>query len=255
VNGSPEDRSRSLGRRSAIVGAVTVAALTLAGGIAYATIPDANKVFTACMLNGIGTIRLIDKSLPDSNLMSHCKAGLETEVTWNQKGQQGLQGIPGPAGKDGPKGPPGPAGPQGLPGSTSLAGAACTTHDGRAGTISAKANDNDDVVLHCEAPSSGGGGGPQLGSVDAIQPPSALRPGAQFVPAATLHLTAPATADTTVIARSGDASALVVQDVVVPAGQDAAAVVVSVLQPDATVEITLTLGTTTLRATIVTGPA
>jgi hypothetical protein len=48
------------------------AAIALAGGIAYATIPGPNNVYSACMLKGIGTIRLIDKSLPATNLMSRC---------------------------------------------------------------------------------------------------------------------------------------------------------------------------------------
>jgi len=100
------------GRRGAITGAVTVAALALAGGIAYATIPDNNKVFTACMLNNIGTIRLIDKSLPSTNLMSHC-TDKESEVSWNQKGQNGAPGLPGATGPAGPAGPAGRAGPAG----------------------------------------------------------------------------------------------------------------------------------------------
>ncbi|HVM56702.1 MAG TPA: hypothetical protein VMT74_04495, partial [Gaiellaceae bacterium] len=65
--------------------AVTAALFALAGGIAYATIPDSGKVYTACMLKSIGTIRLIDPSLPAHNLMSHCTS-LETQVTWNQQG-------------------------------------------------------------------------------------------------------------------------------------------------------------------------
>ena len=62
--------------------------LGVAAGAAYATIPDGNKVYTACMLKNIGTLRLIDTSLPASNLMSHCTV-LETMVTWNQQGQAG----------------------------------------------------------------------------------------------------------------------------------------------------------------------
>jgi hypothetical protein len=77
-----------------------LAASAIAGGVAWASIPDTSKVFSACMLNGVGTIRLIDKSLPSTNFMSHC-TDRETEVSWNQQGLQGLQGIQGPAGKDG----------------------------------------------------------------------------------------------------------------------------------------------------------
>jgi hypothetical protein len=106
--------SKTLGRRRRwllLVGAVLVVAAA-GGGIAYATIPDAGNVYTACMLNGVGTVRLIDPSLPSSNLMSHCTK-VETRITWNQQGQAGPAGPPGPkgdTGATGPQGPPGPAG-------------------------------------------------------------------------------------------------------------------------------------------------
>src|SRR5947209_20098486 len=93
----------------------TVAVLAVLGGIAYATIPDSGKVYTACMLNGIGTVRLIDPSLSSTNPMSHC-ISLETKVTWNQQGQTGPQGLQGPKGDTGPQGiqgPKGDPGPQG----------------------------------------------------------------------------------------------------------------------------------------------
>jgi hypothetical protein len=83
-----------LGRRGLAVAAVTAGALSLAGGIAYATIPDNGKVFTACMLKNVGTIRLIDPSVGSSSLMGHCTS-LETQISWNQ------QGLPGQDGKDG----------------------------------------------------------------------------------------------------------------------------------------------------------
>lgn len=65
-----------------------------AGAVASATIPGEGDVYNACMLKNVGTIRLIDRSLPSSNLMSHCTS-LETQVSWNQKGQPGPQGPPG----------------------------------------------------------------------------------------------------------------------------------------------------------------
>jgi hypothetical protein len=52
------------------------------------------------MLNKVGTVRLIDPSLPASNLMSHCTS-VETKFTFNR---QGRQGLPGPPGKDGAPG-------------------------------------------------------------------------------------------------------------------------------------------------------
>ena len=72
-------------------------ALLAVAGVAYAAIPDSAGVYTACRLNGIGTIRLIDPSAPSSSLLSHCTA-FETQISWNQKGQKGDTGTPG---KDG----------------------------------------------------------------------------------------------------------------------------------------------------------
>jgi hypothetical protein len=78
--------NRSAKRRAARVSVIVLVLLALATGIAYATIPDANKVYTACVLKNVGTIRLIDPSLPSSNLMSHCSS-LETQVSWNQQAE------------------------------------------------------------------------------------------------------------------------------------------------------------------------
>jgi hypothetical protein len=102
-----------------VIGVAALASLALAAGVAYATIPGADKVFTACVLNKVGTIRLIDKSLPASDLMSHCTS-LETPITWNQVGQPG---APGPSGAVGPPGPAGPGGPPGPAGSAGKDGA------------------------------------------------------------------------------------------------------------------------------------
>jgi len=106
--------------------AVAAVLFAVAGGIAYATIPDSGNVYTGCMLKKIGTVRLIDPSLPPGNLMSHCTS-FEKKITWNQQGQAGTQGPPGqkgdigPAGADGaqgPKGDTGDTGPQGPKGDT-----------------------------------------------------------------------------------------------------------------------------------------
>jgi hypothetical protein len=87
-------------RRSARRFALVAVLFASAAGIAYAAIPDGNGVYTACMLKSIGTIRLIDPSLPASNPMGHCSS-LETRITFNQQGQQGSPGSPGAPGKDG----------------------------------------------------------------------------------------------------------------------------------------------------------
>ena len=87
---------------AALVGAAVV--LAVAGNLAWAAIPGGGGVYTACMLKNVGTVRLIDKSLPAGNLMSHCKPALEVEVSWNQAGQQGIPGTPGANGSDGDDG-------------------------------------------------------------------------------------------------------------------------------------------------------
>jgi hypothetical protein len=90
-------------RRTGALVLAGLAVLLMAGGIAYATIPDSGGVYTACRLNNVGTIRLIDPSGPSSSLLSHCTS-LETQIQWNAKGQAGAPGATGP---------PGPAGPAG----------------------------------------------------------------------------------------------------------------------------------------------
>jgi Collagen triple helix repeat (20 copies) len=114
---------RWFARRSARLGVLVVVIAAVAAGVAYATIPDSGGVYTACMLKNIGTVRLIDPSLPSKNLMSHCLSP-ETQITWNQKGQPGATG---PAGAPGAKGDTGPAGPAGAKGDTGPAGPAGAT--------------------------------------------------------------------------------------------------------------------------------
>ena len=97
-------------RRSVRLLLVTTVLLSVAGGVAYATIPDTGGVYTACKLNALGTIRLIDPSLPATSLLSHCNATLETQITWNQKGTPGPAGINGTNGAVGPKGATGATG-------------------------------------------------------------------------------------------------------------------------------------------------
>ncbi len=77
--------------------AIAVAAIfALAGGIAYAAIPDAGTgVYHACMLKNIGTIRIID---PDKQ---HCVSALETEITFNKQGPAGPPGLNGTPGTNG----------------------------------------------------------------------------------------------------------------------------------------------------------
>jgi hypothetical protein len=108
-----------------VIGAVV--GLALAGTAAYATIPDSGGTIHACMLNKLGTIRVIDPSAGQK-----CSATLETPLDWNQKGV-GARGPTGPAGSNGPpggtgaRGPTGPAGPQGTTGARGPTGQIGTT--------------------------------------------------------------------------------------------------------------------------------
>ena len=108
------------GRRLSVL---VVAGLAVACAAAYATIPSSGNVYTACELTHVGTIRLIDPTLPSSSLMSHCTA-FETQVSWNQTGQPGPVGPPGPKGDTGAPGTPGPQGPAGNDGAPGAPGPA-----------------------------------------------------------------------------------------------------------------------------------
>ena len=123
---------RAAGRRLVRLGVLSAALLATAGGIAYATIPAGNDVFTACVLRATGTMRLIDPSLPGHDLRNHCTV-FEQEISWND---QGVQGQTGPTGATGPTGPQGAAGPKGDTGPTGSQGPQGPTGDtgtGRAG--------------------------------------------------------------------------------------------------------------------------
>ena len=73
-----------------------IAIFAVAGGVAYAAIPDAGTgVYHACMLKNVGTIRIIDPE------RQRCSSSLEVEITFNKQG---------PTGNPGPTGPPGPPG-------------------------------------------------------------------------------------------------------------------------------------------------
>jgi hypothetical protein len=104
-----------------------LAALITASGIAYAAIPAADGTYYACKLNATGTIRLIDKALPSTSLLSRCTS-FEAEISWNKAGPTGAQGPVGDKGPTGEKGPAGDSGaagakgPQGDPGEKGASG-------------------------------------------------------------------------------------------------------------------------------------
>jgi hypothetical protein len=115
-----------MNRKRPLILAAGVLVATAITAVAWASIPGSNGVYTACMLKGVGTIRLIDKSLPSTNLMSHC-TDKEAEVSWNQAGQ------PGPAGLQGAMGDPGAPGTNGTNGSNGKDGSSVTTASEPAG--------------------------------------------------------------------------------------------------------------------------
>jgi hypothetical protein len=90
--------------RTRILLAGLVLGAALIGGVAWATIPGDGGVYTACKLNTLGTIRLIDPSGASTSLLSHCTS-LETQITWNQRGPAGAAGAAGTAGAKGDPGP------------------------------------------------------------------------------------------------------------------------------------------------------
>ena len=87
--------SKRLRRRHGLLLALVGAALFGIAAVAYAAIPDSNgSLYHACMLNGVGTIRLIDPSLDSARAMNHCTR-METEITWGQVGPEGRHGPEG----------------------------------------------------------------------------------------------------------------------------------------------------------------
>src|SRR4051794_19145461 len=91
-----------------IVLILAVAIAVVAGGAAYAAIPDNGTIHSCYTKNG-GALRIAD--LPGS-----CKA-TETSLDWSQNG------TPGPAGPVGPAGPIGTTGAKGATGATGATGA------------------------------------------------------------------------------------------------------------------------------------
>src|SRR5438105_9710357 len=67
-----------------------------AGGIAYASIPDASGVIHGCYKTVNGVLRVID-----TDKGGKCVPG-ETALNWNQTGPKGATGAKGPTGAAGP---------------------------------------------------------------------------------------------------------------------------------------------------------
>lgn len=81
-----------------------VGALLLAGGVAYATIPDGNGVIHGCYNTNpargpLGALRVVDTGQGQT-----CGTG-ESTLAWSQTGPRGATGPQGPQGQQGPVGP------------------------------------------------------------------------------------------------------------------------------------------------------
>jgi hypothetical protein len=79
------------GRPIAMLAGLAAVVFAAAGGIAYASIPDAGGTYHACLKQN-GTIRIIDPAA------DACNTANETEITFDKQGPQGEPGAPGAAG-------------------------------------------------------------------------------------------------------------------------------------------------------------
>jgi hypothetical protein len=96
----------TLRRRGRSLLAASIAGLALAGGIAYAAIPDSGGVIHTCFKSSDATkLGGAPLSVVDSESGAMCKAA-DTALTFNQ---QGPPGDPGPKGDPGPQGDSGPS--------------------------------------------------------------------------------------------------------------------------------------------------
>jgi hypothetical protein len=114
-----------------------VAVFALAGGIAYAAIPDADSTYHACMLKGVGTIRIVDPE------RQRCSAALETEITFGARGPQGLPGTQGAPGAHGTNGVSPTVAQIGAGTNCANGGAAITDANGSTAYVCSGANGND----------------------------------------------------------------------------------------------------------------
>jgi hypothetical protein len=109
-------------RRTIVAGIVVVIGL-IAGGVAYASIPDSAGVIHGCYGKLNGALRVIDTAVKTQKCSK-----TELALNWNQagpKGATGPKGVVGPKGPTGAKGAPGAggaAGPKGVTGPKGMTG-------------------------------------------------------------------------------------------------------------------------------------
>jgi hypothetical protein len=96
-------------RRKSVVGIAVLAVGMIAGGVAYASVPDSAGVIHGCYAKKNGTLRVIDTATKSQKCGTN-----ELAVNWNQTGPKGATGAKGVTGAKGAAGPAGPAGKDGL---------------------------------------------------------------------------------------------------------------------------------------------
>lgn len=169
--------------RVLLAGSAIGLSLGMIGTLAYAAIPGAGGLISACVstrgFNGQHLLTLLDVSQ-----RSECGEG-QSLITWNQTGPQGpagvagpqgpkgdtgpqglagISGAQGPKGDTGPQGPAGVAGPQGPKGDAGSPGA---THITARSTTVSSFRDGDPLDVSCNAGEVATGGGGHVSS-DAI---------------------------------------------------------------------------------------
>jgi hypothetical protein len=108
-----------LGKRVVLAVLIVAALGLLAGGIAYASIPDSRGVIHGCYQNTSGTLRVIGTNPTVGG--GKCSNG-ESALTWNQRGPTGPPGADGTNGTDGTRGPTGLTGKRGPSGADGTSG-------------------------------------------------------------------------------------------------------------------------------------
>jgi hypothetical protein len=75
--------------RAVFIAALSIAVVTVASGVAYATIPDSGGVIHGCYKTNQGTLRVVDTE------KGQACTNAENTLDWNQTGPQGPPGSPG----------------------------------------------------------------------------------------------------------------------------------------------------------------
>jgi len=146
--------------RDLAVAAIGGLVCTLAGGVAWATIPDTGSGINACYQKVHGTLRVINTAAGES-----CSSA-EVAINWNQKGPKGDPGAPGAPGDPGAKGDKGDKGDPGAQGPPGPRGDAGTSgQDGSPGQPGADGKDGKDGSSVTSAVEPPGANCPTGGSV------------------------------------------------------------------------------------------